>query len=250
LLATVAGKGWGQSAGINTTSPDQSAAFHVMETANKGLLIPSPSTRPAAEDGLLIYNTTNKRLEYANGSTWTSIVPVPSGTIIMWSGAADNIPDGWVICDGRRYNYRGEAINTGSSGVLTPNLKGRFIMGYSKPTDPITGGDKFVGLSAEHLPAHSHSISSTHNHSISVSGNHTHGFVVPDIEKDQGSFVDSTGYQGIAYTTAIQAKTASSVSTSVSVTANGTGVSLGATGTGTPHENRPSFYTVAFIMKL
>ncbi len=38
---------------------------------------------------------------------------IPSGGIIMWSGQADNIPDGWVLCDG-------------SKG--TPNLTDRFIL--------------------------------------------------------------------------------------------------------------------------
>lgn len=41
---------------------------------------------------------------------------VPLGTIVMWSGKANTIPDGWVVCDG----------NNG-----TPNLVGRFVIGRS-----------------------------------------------------------------------------------------------------------------------
>ena len=41
---------------------------------------------------------------------------VPLGTIVMWSGKANTIPDGWQICDG----------NNG-----TPNLVGRFVIGRS-----------------------------------------------------------------------------------------------------------------------
>lgn len=41
---------------------------------------------------------------------------VPLGTIVMWSGKAASIPDGWQICDG----------NNG-----TPNLVGRFVIGRS-----------------------------------------------------------------------------------------------------------------------
>ncbi len=39
---------------------------------------------------------------------------IPSGVIVMWSGATTNIPAGWVLCDGRNG---------------TPNLGDRFIVG-------------------------------------------------------------------------------------------------------------------------
>lgn len=42
------------------------------------------------------------------------MVDVPSGIILLWSGAVVNIPAGWVLCDG-------------SSG--TPDLRNRFVVG-------------------------------------------------------------------------------------------------------------------------
>ena len=42
---------------------------------------------------------------------------VPTGAIIMWSGAASAIPTGWVLCDG---------------GNGTPNLCDRFVIGAGK----------------------------------------------------------------------------------------------------------------------
>lgn len=39
---------------------------------------------------------------------------IPSGVVVMWSGASTAIPDGFVLCDG----------NNG-----TPNLTGKFIVG-------------------------------------------------------------------------------------------------------------------------
>ncbi len=39
---------------------------------------------------------------------------IPSGGIIMWSGAVDNIPDGWALCDGTNN---------------TPDLRNRFVVG-------------------------------------------------------------------------------------------------------------------------
>ncbi len=40
---------------------------------------------------------------------------VPVCTIVMWSGAIEEIPDGWRLCDGIE---------------ITPDLRGRFIVGY------------------------------------------------------------------------------------------------------------------------
>ena len=39
---------------------------------------------------------------------------VPTGGIIMWSGATNNIPTGWALCDGQNG---------------TPNLQDKFIVG-------------------------------------------------------------------------------------------------------------------------
>lgn len=72
---------------------------------------------------------------------------MPPGMIVMWSGAANNIPAHWHLCDG-------------SNG--TPNLQGRFVVG--------AGGGYGVG---EHggsadavLVAHTHTALSggIHNH--------------------------------------------------------------------------------------
>src|SRR5262249_34779064 len=41
---------------------------------------------------------------------------VPVGAIMMWSGDVKSLPKGWVLCDG---------------GNETPDLRGRFIVGYS-----------------------------------------------------------------------------------------------------------------------
>ena len=50
----------------------------------------------------------------SNGSAAPAGSNVPSGGIIMWSGPADTIPDGWALCDG-------------TNG--TPDLVNRFVLG-------------------------------------------------------------------------------------------------------------------------
>ena len=56
---------------------------------------------------------------------------IPSGFIGLWSGAANAIPSGWYLCNG-------------SNG--TPDLRGRFVVGYSNTDSDYdvndTGGAK------------------------------------------------------------------------------------------------------------
>ncbi|MBR6021912.1 MAG: hypothetical protein IK066_05775 [Kiritimatiellae bacterium] len=72
----------------------------------------------------------------------------PVGVIVIWSGAANRIPDGWKLCDG-------------SNG--TPDLRGRFVVGYN-PNDGDynspgkTGGEKTHTLTTDEMASHSHNI--------------------------------------------------------------------------------------------
>ena len=83
---------------------------------------------------------------------------VPSGVIVMWSGESTNIPNGWVLCDGNNN---------------TPNLSGRFIVGYSASDSDYNninnnGGNKNFTITENNLPLHSHSCT------VSQEGSHTH----------------------------------------------------------------------------
>jgi len=67
---------------------------------------------------------------------------VPIGGIIMWSGATDNIPDGWLLCDG---NNR------------TPNLTDRFVIGAGSAYEPNqVGGDAAHRHEEYQIPRHTH----------------------------------------------------------------------------------------------
>lgn len=69
---------------------------------------------------------------------------VPCGVIVMWSGSASSIPSGWYLCDG----------NNG-----TPDLTDRFIVGAGGEYSPgDTGGSKEVTLDSSQsaLPQHRH----------------------------------------------------------------------------------------------
>ena len=75
----------------------------------------------------------------------------------MWSGAANAIPTGWVLCDGNNN---------------TPNLVDRFIVGAgSTYTVGATGGSNTVTLTTAQMPSHTHNMGWGRVHSNFAGGN-------------------------------------------------------------------------------
>jgi len=131
-------------------------------TANGGLTVANQRTQlmgGATVDNGLTANalTVQKTATVADlvvsGTAKTSAgvdLGVPKGCILMWSGAADKIPAGWALCDGKVHD-----------GVTTPNLCGRFIVGVGT-LDGATyapgniGGVQAVTLTTNQIPSHTH----------------------------------------------------------------------------------------------
>lgn len=176
---------------------------------------------------------------------------IPTGGIIMWSGT--QIPTNWALCDGTNN---------------TPNLVGRFVMGFSE-TYPYntTGGFSTQTLSFSNMPVHKHvgntDPNESHNHGGFTTGSginggeHYHnisldfgntnniGFEKPsaDSETWQGS-LESSGYN-----------TTESGSGHVHVisdinTEHKHSFVTTSTGNSTPFSIIPPYYALAFIMKL
>lgn len=143
---------------------------------------------------------------------------MPKGGIIMWSGAVAAIPAGFALCDGATVN-----------GVQTPDLRGRFVAGYYAKRDDEQqatpdlladygsmkqlGGAKEVTLTAIQIPAHTHPIKYR-----------------MDVGNDTSSTKNEFHFDG-------------SPLDKTHATENNTGG-------GQPHENRPPYYTLAFIIKV
>ena len=65
---------------------------------------------------------------FGDGSNLTGVSGIPTGGIIMWSGATSAIPAGWVLCDGNN---------------STPDLRNKFIVG----ADASTGNTNYPNVS-------------------------------------------------------------------------------------------------------
>ena len=156
---------------------------------------------------------------------------IPSGGIIMWSGAVSAIPTGWVLCNGSN---------------STPDLRNRFVVGAgSTYAVNATGGADSVTLSTANMPAHSHSFSGSGT--TNTEGDHTHGSVALPHPSDAGRDGDSgSNSVGLLEGNTLGGTTGAAGSHNHTVTISGT---TGNTGSGTSHENRPPYYALAYIMK-
>jgi len=149
---------------------------------------------------------------------------LPAGSIIMWSGSTP--PAGWKLCDG-------------TNG--TPDLRGRFIMGYGAhnektlkydgdstltPVNPSIGpkgGYDKVAISESQMPSHGHSVY------ITFTDRYTN-------LEESGLRNDGTHENGDNRTLTVWLDRIFNVTT-------------GNNGGNVAHENRPPFYVLAFIMK-
>ncbi len=170
---------------------------------------------------------------------------VPKGVINMWSGSLSDIPYGWALCDG-------------TNG--TPDLRGRFIVGYN-PNDTDynaigkAGGAKLVTLTKSHMPTHDHGgkLTTTSN------GNHVHSvndyyfsesnsqFKGVDGKYDLGKNNETIGSNGTDYDNRYLYYRTHNTNSNGSHTHS---VTLTSQGSNQPHENRPPYYTLAYIMKI
>lgn len=134
---------------------------------------------------------------------------VPSGFIGMWSGS--DVPDGWYLCDG-------------SNG--TPDLRDRFIVsaGNSYEIGDV-GGSNNVTLSEQQIPVHSHEFKVKESTSYMSAASTGIGEILSQVGSNTPDLCRHTERN---YDFKIQ-------------TQKNTG--------GQPHENRPPYYALAFIMK-
>lgn len=135
---------------------------------------------------------------------------IPSGGIIIWSGAADAVPPGWVVCDGTNN---------------TPDLRDRFVLGGGgSRAVGSTGGAETHKLTTSEMPSHSHGENASTNSGSKPAYSSTSG----GSPYANGISMTNVGnYNGVAYRTNTD-----------SVGGNGA------------HSIMPPYYVLCYIMKV
>jgi hypothetical protein len=150
------------------------------------------------------------------GTVNVTVPTLPTGMILLWSGALGSIPSGYYLCDG-------------TNG--TPDLRDRFIIGAGS-----TYSVNQTGGSADAIVvSHTHTATST---STVTDPGHTHTFT--NASNNPGSGAPGVGAAGSATLTTNSRVTGITVATST------TNASAGTSGTGA---NIPPYFALAYIMK-
>jgi microcystin-dependent protein len=104
-----------------------------------------------------------------------NINDIQPGIIVSFTGVDEEIPIGWVLCNGTN-----KWIDKNGAEQTTPDLKGRFLLGEGNG-DNLTnravntkGGEETITIEANNLPKHNHSGTSD------TDGAHNHKYHSPD----------------------------------------------------------------------
>jgi len=120
-----------------------------------------------------------------SGANLTGIVAVPSGCILIWSGAANAIPSGFVLCNGSN---------------STPDLRGKFVVGYHDGNNDYdvgdTGGAETVTLTTAQIPSHKHTTNIDGQHVIPGGGGSSYPYGGAGTYASRLFSMDNTGGGG------------------------------------------------------
>ncbi|MCG8319176.1 MAG: hypothetical protein MI921_06715 [Cytophagales bacterium] len=231
--------------GIGTASPE-----NTLEIAGKVLIGQNYSTdnTVAPDNGLRVEGEIQ------------GIGMTPPGGVIMFHGETSGVFDG----SGKGVAgtpYEGWAICNGQNG--TPDLRGRFIVGVGRNEDPAyagnttylmggTGGEEKHTLTQPEMPAHNHNHPSMVNNTDPRSEgstqviSHSHGLNYAGVSfnttgSSEGILVSEDRRENLLTTRGLPAIRATSAALAFTITSNGGDQ---------PHENRPPYYALAYIMRL
>lgn len=158
------------------------------------------------------------------------------GTVKMWAGAPAKVPQEYMLCDGRDllindypelYANIGIQYGGNEESFKLPDLRGKFIVGFDSADKDykeigLKGGYKEITLTEKQLPPHKH--------------------IVPWGENLNTAWTPEWGYPGNYFNNSrgYKADTDNDNTWPYSSPAGG----------GEAHENRPPYFTLAYIIKV
>ena len=146
--------------------------------------------------GFTVTGTCTATAFAGDGSAWTGIAGIPTGVIVLWSGAANAIPSGYVLCDGNN---------------STPDLRDRFLVGagnsYSvgdtggsnTATDTVNISASFSGQTSNDTGPVNNSSNKSLYSAGSTTRRHTHAFSGTASGSDTVSIDTRSPYYALCY---------------------------------------------------
>ena len=225
-MANTTNQGWAKPT-VGGSEDTWGATINAAIDAIDTLVGPVTAAEISVLDGL---TATTTELNYVDGvtsaiqpqldaltSSVSAVAGVPSGSIILWSGAANAIPSGYVLCDG---------------GNSTPDLRNRFVVGAGS-----TYGVGATGGSANAIV-----VAHTHSGTTNTTGAHTHLIPHNYDSATAGNYISGNDGPNNISGSSNQSPMTSAGDHSHSLNINSTGSS------GT-NANLPPYYALCYIMK-
>lgn len=175
--------------------------------------------------------------------------PPPLGIVQMWAGS--KVPKGYELCEGQQlkisdypdmydaigttfnnaYSYNGSRYSTTSGYFRLPDLRGRFVVGYNVSDGDYNsygrvGGEKKHSLTTSEMPSHSHAFRDYYYIEAFATGG------ISGNEYTGGRYSGSEATDGDNNYLYYKNHNTESA------------------GYGYAHENRPPYYTLAYIMRI
>ena len=204
--------------------------------------------------------------------------PVPLGSIIMWSGDVNKLPDGYALCDGNN----GELVNN----IKIPDLRSKFLVGFDQNDNEYneigkTGGEKLVKLNESQIPKHKHTgISTTSGYDFArgmISKTLNDIEVIPEgeLSRENADLIRySNDYDDLSslnqnedslwnhwesegktegrkiYKKPVEINNKIGITVKTPDSDPSESLTTGEIGNDNSHENRPPYYTIAFIIRV